>query len=419
MIKCPVTKKKKQRIIFRISPSNRLSFLVLLNTWEQHGIDNNFEIIVRGHPLSPEETRTGDVILYSFMTPFLPDIHAEIKEIDKTKKEKHILIAGGGPHITGEQELSSRIGFDTLFIGPGEQNFLQFAGDLLDNRPIPKQYIYQDNRTSDDFNRYLPISVHMKTIPPLEIMRGCFWNCKYCSTHLHRVQYRDIASIDEYLREMKKKRILRINFISPSSLEYGAVRARRVNLDKIAELLELTRSYNFRFIEYGIFPSEIRPDTVTDSGMILLKKYVSHKFITIGGQSGLNTRLKELQRGHTVEDIEQAAAVAHANGFSTHLDFIVGYPDETPEERRAAVAFIQKLNKKYRTRTHLHHFIPLSGSPYAYRLPSFLSEAERERLRKLKSAGIAEDGWVSNEKHALHYIQWLKTYFPDYYLRYK
>jgi B12-binding domain/radical SAM domain protein len=419
MIKCPVIKKKKQRIILRISPFNHLSFPVLLNAWEQHNIDKDFEIIIRRHPLSLEEIQTRDVILYSFMTSLLPDIHAEITEIKKTKKEKNILIAGGGPHITGEQELSSQIGFDTLFIGAGERNFLQFAKDLLDNHPIPKQYISQDNLISDDFSDYLPISRYMNTIPPLEIMRGCWWNCRYCCTHLNNVQYRDAASIDTYLREMKKRRISRINFISPSSMEYGAAKCRLVNLDKIVELLELARSYDFRFIEYGIFPSEIRPDTITESGMALLKKFVSHKFITIGAQSGLNARLKELQRGHTVEDIEQAAAIANAYGFSAHLDFIVGYPDETQKERQATISFIQRLNKKYQIRTHLHHFIPLSGSSYAYRLPSFLSETEREQLRKLKSAGIATDGWASNEKHAIHYIQWLKIHFPDYYSQYK
>jgi B12-binding domain/radical SAM domain protein len=412
-----VTTKTKRRIILRISPYNRLSFPVLLNAWEQHHIDNEFAIIIRESPLSPGETRTGDVLLYSFMTPFLPDVHAEIKEIKQTKQD--ILIAGGGPHITGEQELSSQIGFDTLFIGPGEGNFLQFGRDLLDNRPLPGQYIYRDDENGDDFNRYLPISKqHMGTIPPLEIMRGCRWHCRYCSTHLHNTRFRDMVSIDAYLRAMKEKNICRINFISPSSMEFGAAGARQVNLARIAELLELTGSYGFRFVEYGIFPSEIRPDTVTDEGMALLKKHVSHKYVTLGAQSGVNTRLKELGRGHTTEDIEAAAAIVNANGFSAYLDFIVGCPDETPEERRATIEFIKRLGKKYRVRAHLHHFIPVSGSPYTYRFPSFLCEAEREQLRKLRSAGIASDGWVSNEKRAAQYMAWLKNHFPDYYARF-
>jgi B12-binding domain/radical SAM domain protein len=410
-------RKKKRRIIVRIAQHNRISFPVLLNAWEQHGIDKEFEIIVRPHPLSPHETQPHDVVLYSFMSLFLPLIHEEISLLKETNKP--IIIAGGGSHITGEQELAPLIGFDTLFIGAGENSFLEFGEDLLDNRPIPAQYVQNCNRSpNDEFNRHLPVSQYMKTLPPLEIMRGCRWNCKYCSTSTQEVCCRDISSIDAYLDKMKKRGIPRVNFISPSSMEYGSTRPGKVNLEKIGELLERTCSYGFRFVEYGIFPSEVRPNTITPGVTALLKKYVSNKYLTVGAQSGLNSRLKELRRGHSVEDIEQAAAIANDGGFSVHLDFIVGYPDETPEERRVTVKFIRELNRKYRARSHLHHFIPLSGSAYAFRLPSFLSEPEKEELYKLRTAGIATDGWISNELQARQYIGWLKTTFPDYYSRF-
>jgi len=164
----------KKRVIFRISPSNRLSFPVLLNVWEKNDIDKEFEIIIRHEPLSPADIRTDDVILYSFMTSVLPDIYAEVKEINR----KDILIAGGGPHIAGDRELPFKMGFDTIFVGPGERNFLQFGMDLLDNRPIKNLYQYENDTNSySDFNDYLPLTTYMKTIGPLEIMRGCFWNC--------------------------------------------------------------------------------------------------------------------------------------------------------------------------------------------------------------------------------------------------
>jgi B12-binding domain/radical SAM domain protein len=405
----------KRRVIFRISPCNRLSFPVLLNVWEKNDIDREFEIIIRHEPLSRTDIRTNDVVLFSFMTPFLPDIHAEIKEI----RRKEILIAGGGPHITGAPELVSKIGFDTLFVGPGERNFLQFGMDLLDNRPIKNLHQYENNPNSyADFNDYLPLTTYMKTIGPLEIMRGCFWNCSYCTTHLHSAWFRDIISIDALFQALKQRNLKRVNFISPSSMEYGAAKPGQINIKKIKELLELAQSYDFPFIEYGIFPSEIRPDTVTDEGMALLKQYVSHKSITIGAQSSLDSRLKNLHRGHTAADIEQATAIANANGFTANLDFIVGYPDETPGERQANINFIKSLSKTYRIKTHLHFFIPLPGSAYGYRLPSFLSVEEKEQLHRLKSAGIATAGWIDNEKQAIDYLNWLKEHFPTYYSRF-
>jgi B12-binding domain/radical SAM domain protein len=386
-----------------------------LNVWEKNNIDQEFEIIIRHEPLSPGDIRTGDVILFSFMTSNLPDIHAEIKET----RRKDILIAGGGPHISGDRELPFKIGFDTLFVGPGERNFLQFGRDLLDNCPIKNFYQYKNSPNSyGDFNDYLPLTKYMKTIAPLEITRGCFWNCSYCITHLHDAWFRDFDSIDALFQAVKQKKLKRVNFISPSSMEYGAAKPGQVNIKKIKELLELARSYNFPFIEYGIFPSEIRPDTVTDEGLALLRQYVSHISVTIGAQSSLDSRLKDLNRGHTAADIQQAAAIVNANGFTANLDFIVGYPDETPEERQANIHFIKTLGKTYRIKTHLHFFIPLPGSVYGYRLPSFLSGEEKDQLHQLKSAGIATAGWIDNEKQVIRYLHWLKEHFPDYYSRF-
>ena len=224
-------KKTKRRIVFRLSPVNRLSFPVLLNAWEQNHIDKEFEIIVREQPLSPTDIQRNDVFLYSFMTPDLPFVHEEIKKIKEAGK-KDVLIAAGGPHVTGEQELAVKMGFGTLFIGAGEGNFLRFGMDLLDNHPIknryPDQYETQEKNkkspyTDNDFNNHLPLSKYLDTIPPLEIMRGCRWNCNYCGTQLHDVRFRDITSIGTYLRQVKKRKAQRVNFISPSSMEYGEI----------------------------------------------------------------------------------------------------------------------------------------------------------------------------------------------------
>jgi B12-binding domain/radical SAM domain protein len=419
MIKLPViqNKKKKRRIIFRLSPFNRLSFPVLLNAWEQEELDREFEIVPREEPLSAREVRRGDVILFSFMTSVFPIIHKEIREI-RSSQAGDLLIAAGGPHVTGDRELPFEAGIDVLFTGPAEENFIQFGRDLLDNKPLPAVYAYRYRPGLDDFNPYLPVSKYFTTVPPLEIMRGCHWHCKYCGTHLHRVRFRRLDSIDAYLQELKKRNLKRVNFISPSAMEYGAAKARRINLERIEALLELIGSYEFLFNEYGIFPSEVRPDTVTPEGMAVLKRHVINKSITMGAQSGLDQRLRQLSRGHSVEDIRRAVEIANAAGFRANLDFIVGYPDESHDERQTTIEFIKTLSRQYRIRTHLHHFIPLAGSPYAYRFPTFLPSYDKEQLDKLKDAGISSGGWLDNEKQAQDYFEWLKHYFPAYYSRY-
>lgn len=400
-------KSSKQRIIFRRSPSNRLSFPVLLNVWESHGIDREFDIIVSDH--LPKLNR-GDVIAYSFMTPHAPDIHAEIRQINRPD----ILIVGGGPHIRGDRELSFQMGFDVLFTGSGETAFLKFAGDLLDQRIKKERKIYPGSGGRDELNRYFPISRYMKTLPPLEIMRGCNWRCTYCQTHRQTPAYRDLDSIHRHLGKLKKNKCKRINFVSPSALEYGATKARQIDFDTIDSLLDMADSLEFELIEYGIFPSEIRPDTIDDKAVQILKKYVANRRLTLGAQSGSDRRLRELKRGHTGADIERAVDIVNAHGFLANLDFIFGYPGETPEERKQTISFIRRLHRKYRIRAQSHYFFPLPGSAYAFRFPSFLSAEEKENLLYLKNSGMGTDQWQENEHQVSHYFTWLKHHFPTH-----
>ena len=70
-------KMKKQRVIFRIFPFNRLTFPVLLNAWEQEGLDKHFDILITEEKPEPV---SNDVIFYSFMTPHLPIIYKDRRE---------------------------------------------------------------------------------------------------------------------------------------------------------------------------------------------------------------------------------------------------------------------------------------------------------------------------------------------------
>ncbi|MCI0470058.1 MAG: cobalamin B12-binding domain-containing protein, partial [Candidatus Aminicenantes bacterium] len=131
----------KHRIFFRVFPFNILSYPPLLHTWERNNIDREFEIIIipGREALKRIKFNKDDVLLYSAMTPFLPRVHGEILSIGKNSAVDINgagcpLIAIGGPHANGEQDLAFAIGCDIIFAGHAEDSFLRFAHDLLGNK---------------------------------------------------------------------------------------------------------------------------------------------------------------------------------------------------------------------------------------------------------------------------------------------
>lgn len=397
---------KKRRVIFRVFPFNRLTFPTLLNVWETEGIDNHFEILITEKPV---EYKDGDVLILSFMTPHLPEIENEIKAV----KGKKVLIAAGGPHVTGDVELPLKMGINILFRGSGEEAFKQFGYDLISDNIPPEGKVYFQEESLDP-DRFFPFSKYFNTVPPLEIFRGCMWRCKYCQTGTERHSFRSMKSIQSFLKRLKDEGFNRVTFISPSALEYGAAKPGKPDSEKLGNLLETVSSFDFKFFEYGIFPSEIRPGTLSPELSKMLRKYVINKWITLGAQSGSDTRLRELNRGHTVKEVETDIETANSTGFKVNLDFILGYPDETEDEKERTLNFIRELSRKYNVRIHLHHFFPLSGSRYQFRKPSYLSKEDKAELHELSKNGISTDWWEKHERAVKNYFSWLEKNYPEY-----
>ena len=424
---------KKRRVFFRVFPGNRLTMPLLLNIWEKNKLDQYFDIqLADAEPGRLAVCHIGnvkaeDVFVYSFMTPHLPWVAEEIEHLRSTSSAVPLL-AAGGPHVSGDPELALGCGFNVLFRGPGEKTFLQFGHDLLAGKIAAAETLIYDGRAmagdheaqadSLSWDVYIPVSSYFKTIPPLEISRGCFWNCSYCQTGGEKPYFRSLESIREYLAELQQRRMPRVGFISPSALEYGAKDRLQPDLIKLESLLNMCRTAGFSFIEYGIFPSEVRPDTVNADALRLLRRHVSNRCLTFGAQSASDERLAAIGRGHRVNDVLAAVKAANDAGFAANLDFIIALPGETVEDRRDLLKLVKSLQQKYRVYFQLHHFFPLAGSRFARRFPAYLSGAERESFSDLKKNGSASDWWLAGEKTVQDYFRWLKKKFPAVFSEY-
>jgi len=426
-----VGKPRKKRVAFRIFSGNRLTLPLLLNIWERNGLDSQFEIVLiaaepnRLAAAQAAELRRCAAGVYSFMTPHLPALAREVRALRASRVSggPMPLLVAGGPHVRGETDLAASCGFDVLYGGAGEDAFLRLGHSLLGGElkagDGPRIFPGQSELAAagaglPQWGDYIPVSKYFKTVPPLEISRGCSWKCRYCQTGGTRACHRNEESISVYLDELRRRGLPRVGFISPSALETGASGARRPDLERIGRLLHASRKAGFRLVEFGIFPSEIRPDTVSADALRLLRRHVANRRLTFGAQSASDARLAAIGRGHSKADVENAVAMANEAGFAVNLDFIIALPGETPGERNELLDFMAALRRKHRVFFQLHHFFPLAGSAFARRLPSFLSAAERRKFGALKKNGLASDWWREGERTARAFFAWLEQDHPAY-----
>lgn len=401
---------KKIPLIFRRTQANRFTLPVLLHALETSGAISQFDIRFAENLSAFRRVREKFLAVYSFMTPHLPEV---IREVEILRTNPHACLVAGGPHPTGDPEGTFKMGFDVVFLGEGETTFLQFCKEYMENPDHDwKGRIVKPDRPFP-LDESFPFSSVDPFMPPLEMMRGCFYHCRFCETGIKKPQFRSLASAEIFLDEMLRRNYrFRIGFICPSGFEYGASRPGKPNPEQLEALLAMTKSKGIRYVEYGIFPSEVRPETVTAPLLDIVKRYCSNKKITIGAQTGSPQIMQQIGRGHSIETIESAVAQITEHGFTCQIDFILGFPNETQEDQMATLALIQRLHRLYRARSHVHYFLPLAGTALYNERPTPIDPEIREKLKQLTQAGACTNWWekgIEQSEKTVAILQMLQT----------
>ena len=398
---------KKSRLGIRLQEGNRLTMPVLLNQLENSSLPAQLDMdVIQNEPQLQEfisDPRPG-LLLYSFMTPHLPAVYREIEGIRRYKNGNLKLVAGGS-HTSGDPLSSLQMGFNLAVTGAAEMGLVCLAEAFIRNT-LPEIPTILHLPELDRLDRSLPLSRLLPTSPPLEITRGCYWNCKFCQTACRKAIHRSLESVEIYLEALRRKgHHRRINFICPSASEYDAGSSKKNNLSAIEELLQFFREGGTTHLEYGIFPSETRPDRLTAEFLDLIRRYCSNQKITIGAQTGSESLLKQIRRGHTVADIEAACEVCAAKNFQAQVDLILGFPGETRTDRRETLALANRLASHYGARIHMHYFIPLSGTDFADASPTALDYRTIDTIEKMEGDGISTGWWREGRRLSLELVK--------------
>ncbi|MDD4305133.1 MAG: TIGR04013 family B12-binding domain/radical SAM domain-containing protein [Methanosarcina sp.] len=369
---------------FRYSKKNSYSFAVL-------------------SPLLPEagfvDKPVNGIMIYSFTTRQAAKVFREVKSAGTDS----IFIAGG-PHPSGAPEETLEY-FDYIVIGEGEETLPELV-KVIQERENPGKVFgiaFRDPRTNKvvitpkrpyvDLDSY-PCFDPEKLRAPIEISRGCPWGCKYCQTPRlfgKEVRHRSIDSIvknAEYYNDLR--------FIASNALGYGSDGI-HPRFDKVEKLLSALHKLPDKKIFFGTFPSEVRPEFVTDESAELVRKYCANDSLSLGAQSGSDRILKEIRRGHTVEDSISAVECCLEHEITPAVDFIFGLPTETEEDQEKSLDLVRWICKKGGT-VRAHYMTPLPGTPYASAVPAEVTDRVRRELGKLALVGKLTGYWEKHRK---------------------
>lgn len=359
---------------------------------------------------SAAESGGVPVAAWSF---YSPDFLASAEDLTWVRERAPGLHVVGGVHATAEPLATLRKGFDLVALGEGEATMVALASALIadaDPRALPGLAHLRDGKLSsngpgerrplDDFPAF---NARAGKWNALEITRGCIYACSFCQTPFMfkaRFRHRSVANVRAHVALMRRSGTVRYaRFLTPTCLSYGSM-DHSINLDSVEELLAAVREeLPEGRIYFGTFPSECRPEHVTPRSLRVLRKYVDNRQLVIGGQSGSDRVLRAMHRGHTVEDVRRAVHACIEAGFVPDVDFLLGVPGETRDERALSIAFAREL-VHLGARIHSHAFMPLPGTPLADSAPEEIEGPARAALLRLESQGAMHGQWRTHRRIA-------------------
>ena len=382
---------------------------VLLGCIEQEGLSGDFRILLCGSPEEMIQKRGmgQGVIAFSFMTPDLEQVRDEVEQLRKSLLGNFVYLAGGA-HATGDPEGTLRLGFDFVFAGEGERTLPAFLRLFLSGRPLAEN-ILRDGKEPSLSLSHPPHSLGHRLFAPLEITRGCLYHCAFCQTPRifgHSLRHRCPENVSFYLKQAIPFGYRQSKFISPNAFSYGSRGGKSPHLEAMEELLATCSEAGMEGIHFGCFPSEVRPDWVSPEVLGLVKKYCRNRTVVLGAQSGSDSLLEKLGRGHTAGEALKAARWIHRAGFRPHVDFVFGFPGETLEDRKLSLGLIEEMIRELGAKIHAHTYMPLPMTPLFRENPSVLDPATKEALLGWEKKRVLDGWWKEQEAIGWKIVEW-------------
>jgi B12-binding domain/radical SAM domain protein len=343
------------------------------------------------------------IVAFSFCTPVSAQIGPMVQRMRASAAEGDCFTTwiAGGPHPSGAPQETLEMGFDLVVVGEAEETLPAVLRRLLEQgsfSDVKGIAYYQEGeftytgraplvRCLDEFPPFAP---QHRRFGPIEIIRGCPYACRFCQTSYlfgGMPRYRSPEVVAAWASIARSYDIPFMRFVAPNALSYGSADGHQTNLAALEDLLVKVGAIMGRDRIYiGSFPSEVRPEMVTDKAIELIKRLAGNKTITLGAQSGSQRMLEAMRRGHSVEDVYRACRIVRRHGLLPNVDVIFGLPGETRRDRELTLRLIEDLTDAG-AHVRSHAFIPLAGTPLAYEAPGRIDKETDRLLGRLALRG--------------------------------
>jgi tRNA-2-methylthio-N6-dimethylallyladenosine synthase len=312
-------------------------------------------------------------------------LYSELGRIRKIKKKSSkIIVAGCVAQAEGEEVIRRTDGLVDLIVGPQSIHLLP---DLIKKALSGEEFnvVNLDFPGMDKFDSMPEAQYNHGIIGNLTIQEGCDKFCKFCCVPYTRgAEYS--RSVEQIYREallLASNSVKVINLLGQNVNAYHGI-----DLDgKNCNLGQLVIKYISKIPQFKrIFYTTSHPRDMHDElyeAHAVVEKLIP--FVHLPIQSGSDSILKDMNRGHNVEEylkiIEKFRSLKPDIQFST--DIIVGYPGETEDDFQGTLDVIEKVGY---SQSYIFKYSARIGTPAASRKDQIPKEVMDGRFQRLKIA---------------------------------
>ena len=311
----------------------------------------------------------ADVIIVNTCYVKLPTenkVIYKIQQLQENFPEKKIIV--GGCMVEIDPEKLNKIGPNCSWIGPHQLNKTAdvvtqtYCGEVVRECGFSKESKVGVAKVTDD-----------SLIHIIQICEGCLGACTFCCTRFARgpLNSYPISDIVDEARQAIENGACEIQLTAQDTAAFGRDTGEKLS-DLIKEVANLDGDFRVRV-------GMMHPKNILDSVDEIIEEIKLPKvynFIHLPIQSGSDKVLKEMRRGHTIDQYLEIVDrfKSEIPDLTLATDIIVGYPTETDDDFLKTVDLLENVRPSL---IHLSKYQHRKGA-----ISSSLKEIPHETMKK-------------------------------------